>query len=97
MVRFKNHSDMLQYYCNEYIKPKDLVLVLGFYSEHLKNIFLFIGAEPIFVGKDFTFDIVIENEVLPFEKSTFDIIFNFTKQDVHHFLKPNGNILTFSF
>ena len=95
MVRFKNHSDMLQYYCNEYIKPKDLVLVLGFYSQHLKNIFLFIGAEPIFVGDNNNFDIIIESKLLPFEKSTFDIIFNFTKEDVQQFLKPNGNILTF--
>lgn len=88
---------MIQFFANEYCNPKSLVLVIGTFEgiEYIKNLFTFINSDVIFVDTvrgPFT-DIVITNNDLPFEKDSFDLIINFTNNDISEFLKPNGKLL----
>ena len=93
-MKFENLIDLVQYFANEYCKPKFKVLIIG--NTHFKEIFSFINSEVFCVhlvpqpGVDF----VVQNYAnLPFERWSFDLVLNFTKSfDLFYLTK--GPILT---
>jgi len=108
MIKFLNEIDLLQFFSNEYIKPKSKILVLGctnFFKE-IRYIIHFIDSEVFFVNDSFheecDFCAIYNN--LPFEENSFDVIINFTEQlnysqaklvsYLFQFLKENGTFLT---
>jgi len=91
-----NHFQMIQYFANEYCKPKSIVLIIGTFEgiENVKNIFTFINSDVIIVDtiRGPNVDIVINNN-LPFESHSFDLIINSKNIDVIDILKPDGKLL----
>lgn len=90
---------MVQVFANQYCYPSSVVLVYGNVDEIeiIKYQFKFITSEVISVntspGKNV--DIVVSNNLLPFEKHSFDLIISFkdNRPDFKRVLKPDGNLL----
>jgi hypothetical protein len=96
---FINIEQMVQIFANEYCYPSSIVLVYGNIDEIelIKYHFKFITSEVISIdtspGKNV--DIVVSNNLLPFEKHSFDLIISFkdTHPDFRRVLKQDGNLL----
>ena len=95
-MNFINLIDLFQFFVNEYVSPKDNVLILNYCHEELKKILSFIDCESFFVSniKNDIADIVSEYNNLPFEDNVFDVIINFSDENNLNFLKKNGMMLT---
>jgi hypothetical protein len=95
-MNFINLIDLFQFFVNEYVSPKDNVLILNYCDEELKKILSFIDCESFFVSniKNDIADIVSEYNNLPFEDNVFDVIINFSDENNLNFLKKNGMMLT---
>jgi len=96
-MNFIKLKSLIQVFANEYSKPSNIILLIGVpFNQEIKDIFKFIDCETIFVSNLFEIgiDIVSNYSDLPFEDQSFDIIINFTENDLFQFLKKNGTILT---
>ena len=90
---------MIQVFANQFCEPSSVVLVYGNVDEIelIKEQFKFISSEVVSMdtspGKNI--DIVVENDYLPFEKHSFDLIISFKGncREFKRVLKPHGNLL----
>ena len=107
-MKFLNEIDLLQFFSNEYIKPKSKILVLGCKSifKEIQLMIEFIDSEIFFVNQTFHEEahFTANYNNLPFEENSFDTIINFTDElnypqaklvsYLFQFLKENGTFLT---
>ena len=95
-MKFKDLTDLVQVFANEYSIPGNTVLILGLHSDKIKRIFEFINNFPIFVNttnEGGVFDLVVNFSDLPFEEGSFDLILNFTTEfNFFHLLNKNNKI-----
>jgi len=99
-MEFTNLVEMVQVFANEYCEPASTILVYGNVDkiELIKQQFKFISSEVISVntspGKNV--DVLVENNFLPFESHSFDLIISFkdTHPEFKRVLKSNGKLLT---
>ena len=93
-MEFTNLVDLVQVFANEYCFPGSLVLFNGNLPENIKSIFKFINSEIISIhtSPGEGVDIVVSENILPFENHSFDLIIggDLTQRQ---FLKPNGKLL----
>ena len=93
-MKFEKLNDLVQYFANEYCKPKSKVLILG--NTGFKDLFSFINSEVFCVNTmpQQGVDIVVSSYTnLPFEERSFDLVLNFTKSFDLCYL-TDGAILT---
>jgi hypothetical protein len=91
-MKFTHLKDLIQYFANEYIKPGDSILIVENSSKDISDILSFIHAEPYFVSKnksEYT-DFVVNEYILPFEEHSFDIILDFSNENLKEYLKYGG-------
>ena len=104
LFKFTNLIDIIQFFANEWCKPKNNILIFYdkkydyqniknlFDYQNIKNLFDFINCETFFVGKNLDFN---NSEYLPFEENSFDIIINLSNLNSFNcYLKQNGVLLT---
>ena len=95
MTKFNDALTMFQYFVNEYLKPGELVLVLGYYHQELKNMIEFIDSEVFFVKETMEpgIDLTSNYKNLPFEDESFDVVINLSGFNFDYsFLKKEGNL-----
>lgn len=95
MFKFNDYNTMFQYFVNEYLKPGDRILVLGFYDLELKRMMEFIECEVFFVKENMEpgIDLTSNYKNLPFEDESFDTVINLSGCNFkYEFLKKQGNL-----
>ena len=89
--------DLLQVFANEYSLPGDNVLIVcETFVEEIKTLFNFINCETFFVSKTITNGIdffIVDNNDLPFEENSFDIVIDLTGNNFLKFVKKDGTYL----
>ena len=96
MVKFEKFEDLIQFFANEYITPKSLVLVIGpgEYIPFFKKMLNFLNSEVIFMEHFYYPGIDITNELAPFEKKSFNTVIDLKKtKNVLEIVKSDGVIL----
>lgn len=88
MLKFNNLTNLVQVFANEFIEPRNLILLIGeeLYTNEINKIFEFIDTDAIYL----TYDI---NDI-PYEDHVFDAIisFNYSKE-LFRIIKNDGVIL----
>ena len=97
-MKFEKFENMIQFFVNEYCKPRSTVLVIkpgNFVSLFTSN-FKFVNSEVIFLDSGWYqgIDIVNDLTILPFEDQTFDLVITFDKSDdIFRVIKTDGVVL----
>ena len=95
-MEFRNLNSLIKVFSNEYIKPGDIILIIG---DHLqtdsRSFFDFLMCECIFISDKPGKDILVDYNSLPFEDHCFDIIINLNNINVNSILKPGGKMLVY--
>ena len=97
-MKFEKFENMIQYFVNEYCKPKSTVLIIkpGNGIELYTSIFKFINSEVIFFSSEWYpgIDISGSSDFLPFENQSFDLVITFVStDDIFRVIKTNGVVL----
>ena len=97
MFKFTNFLDLIQFFANEWCKPKNNILIIGNCNvKDLVDLFNFINCETFFVNDhiDHLTFVVSDFNSLPFEENSFDVIINLNENFNKIYLKPGGIVLT---
>ena len=96
-MKFVNLMDLLQVFVNEYCSPGNNVLIVcETYLEEIKKLFNFINCETFFVSKTVAPGIdffIVDNNDLPFEERSFDLVIDLTGNSFFKFVKKHGTYL----
>jgi hypothetical protein len=98
-MEFTNLVELIQVFANEYCEPASIVLVYGNLDEieYIKEQFKFITSEIISIDTSprKNIDIVIFENLLPFENHSFDLVISFKGYlpEFKRIIKSNGKLL----
>ena len=97
-MKFEKFENMIQFFVNEYCKPRSTVLVIkpGTFISLFTSNFKFVNSEVIFLDSVWYqgIDIVNDLTILPFEDQTFDLVITLDKSDdIFRVIKTDGVVL----